>query len=249
MSAAETPFRPQAQQKKDNTSCVLIGCLVVAGIGVLGIIAVVVGAAVGLPMLMNMALDMYTTDEPLELPVVSMGEQEYDELTDRMQTFGDALKSGDPVAPVTLTADEINALLQSNPEFMASGGQIYVEISSGDQMTGQVSLPVGAILPGVESAQGRYFNGEAVFTVGVLGNALFVGIDELVVNGENVPNEIMQSVRQENFATSFVNDPNMGPIFRQIEDIRVEDGKLLIIPKNALEDEGAEEEAASDEAA
>lgn len=242
----EAPFRPQAPAKKDNTtSCLVIGCVSVAGIGILAIIGIAVALAVGLPMMLNALVDNYTTDEPLELPVVAVDEGEYDALRARMDAFGDAIDAGESVASLTLTAEEINAILQSEPDFAEAGGQVYVEITADDRITGQVSLPIGQLLPDLETAQGRYLNGEATFTVGVLGGRLFVGIDELSVNGQMLPEEFMQGMKQENIAEGFMENPEARRVLEQISDIRVKDGAIHIIPKNqAPASETEPEEAA-----
>lgn len=252
MSNQAPPFRPPATKKKrDNTTtCLVVGCALTGAIAILLVIASAVLFTVGMPMLLDYAINEYTTEESLELPIVEIGEKELEELTARVEEFGNAMEAGDPAAPLVLSGDDINAMIQNDPDLSEIGDKVYVMITDDDQITGQVTIPVDELVPDIESAQGRYFNGEATFNVAVVGGMLVVKINSLSINGQTVPEEFMAGMRQENLARDMMNDPDARAAFEKIDDIAVRDGALHIIPKNKLEDapeEVMEEDAPAEE--
>src|SRR6266550_4101056 len=55
--------------------------------------------------------------QPATLPTVQLPETEMFQLHDRVDTFRDAVRDGDPTAPLELSADELNALIGTDPTF------------------------------------------------------------------------------------------------------------------------------------
>ena len=59
-------------------------------------------------------------------------------LKDRVEAFRKAVEAGTPTEPLVLTSDDLNALIEENPDLK---GKIYVKIE-GDEVKGQVSIPL-----------------------------------------------------------------------------------------------------------
>ena len=59
-------------------------------------------------------------------------------LKDRVEAFRKAVDAGTPTEPLVLTSDDLNALIEENPELK---GTIYVKVE-GDEVKGQVSFPL-----------------------------------------------------------------------------------------------------------
>ena len=70
-----------------------------------------------------------------------MSQAEIDKLKQRFEAFQAAVREQRPTQPLTLTADDINALIASGPEQQALKGKFYVSLE-GDQLKGEVSVPL-----------------------------------------------------------------------------------------------------------
>ena len=212
----------------------LWGCLLVAGLGV----SLVLCAGIGSYWFLSSTIAKYTADAPAELPTVEYDEAQMSELENRIETFQQELKSGQPPADdLVLTAEEINALIATNEDFR---GRVFVEIVDG-QVKGDVSFPLSQ-LPG---GSGRYFNGSATFDVSMEDGVLIVTAQQAEVNGSPVPDTMMQGIRQENLAKDLYKDAENARFMRQFEDIRIEDDKFILRVKR---DQEAGESAAADDA-
>ena len=56
----------------------------------------------------------------------------------RVEAFRKAVEAGTPTEPLVLTSDDLNALIEENPDLK---GKIYVKVE-GDEVKGQVSIPL-----------------------------------------------------------------------------------------------------------
>ena len=91
----------------------------------------------------------------MALPVTKLPEAELKALKDRVQDFKKAAEEG-RAETLTLTSDELNALLESEPQF---AGKFALTIDQ-DKLKGQMSYPFD--LPHFGR---RYVNGKATFRV------------------------------------------------------------------------------------
>lgn len=236
---SQFPDMRAANQTGGSGKGCLWGCLIVAGLG----ISLVVCAGLGGYWFVSSTIAKYTADAPVELPTVEYDEAQMRELENRMETFQKGLQSGEPPAEdLVLTAEEINALIATNKDFR---GRVFVEIVDG-QVKGDVSFPLSDI-PG---GQGRYFNGSATFDVSMEDGVLIVTAEQAEVNGSPVPPSIMEGIRQENLAKDLYKDAENAKFMRQFEDIRIEDGKVILRVKRDPEgvDTPAEADASSETA-
>ncbi len=160
-------------------------------------------------------VEQYTDTAPMELPASTLSDDDYAILHARVNAFRDALNKNEPTAPLVLTADEINALIERDPQWSEANGHVHIEIND-DKIGGKVSLPLDAM-----NFPGRYFNGAATFTAFVRDDRLYVHVETLEVNGQTVPESVMASMRSENVAKNFNQDP-------QFQDIREKIGNIVI---------------------
>ncbi|PAY20805.1 hypothetical protein CKO51_04220 [Rhodopirellula sp. SM50] len=178
--------------------------------------------------LISSQIAKYTSDTPVDLPTVEYSEEELAELDARVETFREKLDAGEtPEEDLVLTADDINALISKNEDLK---GKVYVKIEN-DQVEGDVSIPLDKLPMG----KGRYFNGSATFDVSMDGGVLIVTVDQAELNGEPVPEEFMQTMRQENLAKDVYKDPENAKFMSRFEDIRVEDDKFILRVKRGGE--------------
>lgn len=209
--------------KPRRRGCLFYGCL--SGVGCLLII--LLAFLIGLHQLKRM-VNFYTDTHPAVLATVQMSSREIDELKQRIENFQDAVRSGRPTPPLALTAEEINAFIQTDPDFTRLKGKLYVTID-GNRVKGQVSFPLDDL--GLRIFRGRYLNGSGVFAVGLQSGNLVVTPDVLVVKGKPLPGVYMDKFRSQNLAESVNNNPKASVVLHHLQEIRITDGKLILVPK------------------
>ncbi|QDV87093.1 hypothetical protein [Planctomycetes bacterium TBK1r] len=220
----QTPgSEPQVQSSGSGNGC-LWGCLIAGGLFIGSILC----AGFGGYWLISSQIAKYTSDTPVDLPTVEYSEEELAKLDARVESFREKLDAGEtPEEDLVLTADDINALISKNEDLK---GKVYVKIEN-NQVEGDVSIPLDKLPMG----KGRYFNGSATFDVSMDGGVLIVTVDQAELNGEPVPEEFMQAMRQENLAKDVYKDPENAKFMSRFEDIRVEDDKFILRVKRGGE--------------
>jgi hypothetical protein len=163
----------------------------------------------------------YTSETPVELPMVDYTPAQIEALESRLDTFKTTVESGEsPTEDLVLTAEEINALINQQEELK---GKVFVKISDG-QVTGDVSFPTDAI-PG---GRGRYFNGSVSLDVSMENGVLIVTLADAEVNGEPVPEKIIEGMASENLAKDLYKDPENAKLMRRVEAVVIEDNKIIL---------------------
>jgi hypothetical protein len=208
---------------KRRRGCLFFGCLG----GTACLLIILVAFLLGLYQLKKM-LNFYTDAQPAPLPTVQMPQAEIDQLRQRVETFQDAVRTGRPTEPLSLSSDEINAYIQTEPSLMKAKGKVYVTIE-GNRLKGQVSLPLDDL--GLRLFRGRYLNGSGIFAVSLQKGSLVVTPESIVVKGKPLPGVYMDKIRSQNLADSLNNNPRASVALNHLQEIRISDGKLVLVPK------------------
>ena len=215
---------PQPPKKR---GCFFYGCLtlvILFLIGGLGTYLVVRYVANKITQLVN----NYTDTSPVLLESVSLPPAQMSALRDRVAAFGQALQNSSTAQELVLTAEEINALIGSEPSYKAFKGQLLVLIT-GDQIKGKVSLPLPDIGP--LKLKGRYLNGEAGLRASLVSGELDVHLDNVIVKGQPLPAAIMTELKKNNLATEFQKDPKNAANLEKFDSIQIKDGRLILRTK------------------
>ena len=223
-SAVPPPISPRPKSRLQTF--LIVGCL---GMIIIAMLAVF-GLYYGAKHFAGAVIAQYTQDHPLELPVVSLPDDQLAELQKRVQTFGADLKSGKATQPLTLTADQLNALIQNNPNWTDFPGKIHVSIDKGAIM-GKISVPLGALKPDSTLLKGRYLNGAARFHVSIANNMLYVNMESITVGGKSLPQQLAQGFQTENLAKDVAKNKEAMKIIKQLASIEVKDDKIVLTPK------------------
>jgi len=170
----------------------------------------------------------YTDTKPLPAPVVQLSGAEITNLQQRIHGFDQAIKNDKPVEPLSLSADEVNALIAKEAKSNASPARLYFSFNS-NQVQAQLSLPTDGT--GVRMLKGRYFNGSGEFAVSLQNGRLNVNVKSLSVKGRPLPENFMVQIRMQNFADAWTNDVNFNQAIANLEEIKIENNKLIVIPK------------------
>src|SRR5690606_352161 len=89
-------------------------------------------------------------------------------------------------------------------------------------------LPRGAI---ADMLKGKYFNGEVEVKMGMVAGRPALYLESLSVNGSPVPEMFMSGLRSQNLLEEALKNPEARAAFDKIEEIRVEGGRLVVVPK------------------
>jgi hypothetical protein len=216
------PSQPPAPRKKHG--CLFYGCLTLVILAILGIVIAVAGFFAAKRYASNV-MTQYTQTNAVELPKVTATPQEQKAVQDRCSDFMDSLKAGKAVQPLVLSARDLN-LLVAKSELQ---NVVYLTIEDA-QIKGQVSLPLEN-LGQWQMMKGRYLNGAAQFKVGMENSTLSVRLVSMEAGGKPVPDAFLSGLAGKNLAEEVLNNPDIGPTLRNLENVEVKDGKLILTPK------------------
>lgn len=219
----QQPVPPMPKSSSGVNGC-LIGCAIVAAVGVIGVALVtyaVYRGAMG-------TLDATTETAPRELPPLELSADEQAASEAKFKQLKAALEGSGDQKEFALTGNDINVMLRSDPEVRALGESVYVTIAAGE-VRGEVSLDLGTVVP-VSFLKGRYLNGSATFSVSASDGRLFVFVENFQFKGDDVSSEVLQQLRNQNLAQD-IKDPEFKEFIAKIEEIRVDEDKLVITLK------------------
>ena len=222
-------------QKPKGRGCFFYGCLTL----VILFLVVTIGGYFAVRAAVNSFVAKYTDTTPMELPKVELSKTEMEELDKRLASFKEGVEADKPVPDLVLSADEINALIQRNPE-MKNKVSVGFE---GDQVKGKISLPLGELnLPIIGRwLKGRYLNGTAGLMPTLQNGVLIVTLQSVEVKGKKLPADILTGLKNHNLAEGFYRDPKMAAVMSKLASIEIKDGKVTIKPRTK---EGASPPAA-----
>jgi hypothetical protein len=207
------------QPVKRRRGCLFYGCLTSSIL----VLVVLAGLLLGYLKILN----SFTDTKPMPLPTVNMSDAEMAQVRQRVDAFSQDIRSGRNPNPLTLSSDELNALILTDPNLGKLKGQLYVNIED-NQVKGQLSVPTSRI--GLGMFRHRYINGTGTFKVSLTNGTLYVNAQSLSVKGKPIPERYMQQVRLQNLAQGFNEDPNISVGLNKLQSIEVKDSKLIIVP-------------------
>ena len=213
----QTPTKPRR-------GCLFYGCLT----WTVCLLAVLVAGLLGLQQFRRM-LNKYTDTQPMPLPQVSIAPAALDQLLRRVEDFRDDLRAGRTPAQLVLSANEVNALIQHDPELKAINGKFYVLIS-GDKLKAQVSLPMEDL--GLQRFRGRYLNGTASLGVALHNGILYLFAEDFVAKGKPIPAGYMDVIRRQNLAAPANENARASVAMNLLKSIEIKNGQLIVTPKN-----------------
>ncbi|MCP5541295.1 MAG: hypothetical protein H7A53_08720 [Akkermansiaceae bacterium] len=213
------------------------GCLAGCGTGCLISIIVLVLIVGGLVWMgykaVSRAVDEYTSEQPIVFVEPEADPQTIQSLVSQFDVFRTALAQGKEAPPLTLTGRDINLLMYHHPDWAPLAGKANVDIVE-DRMTAKVSVPLHEIFP-IALVKGRYLNGEATMRLGLSEGVIAAYFDDLKIGDNPLPGEVMDQIRNENLFKDANSDPEFRKILSSLAEIRIESGRLILMPKSAAE--------------
>jgi hypothetical protein len=212
-------------QTKRRQGCLFYGCLC----GLVLLLVVVIAGLIGLRYAKKMYYE-FTDSQPIALPEVKLSQPEIEALRHKVDDFRESVKAGRHTRPLTLTADEINALIAGDKDLKAMKGKFYVSLEN-DQIKAQLSVPLDEL--NLPIFKGRYLNGAATLSLFLRDGTLYLIPQDITVKGKPLPSVYSQSIRKQNLAQDMDNDPKASDALKQIQSIEVKNGELTIVPKES----------------
>jgi hypothetical protein len=213
-----------AKPPKARRGCLFYGCLT----GIVCLVAILLAGLLGLHELRRM-LDKYTDTKPMPIPTVELPADKLREMKNRVDRFRDDLRAGRRPPTLTLSSDEINALIVQDSDFKDLKGKVYVTIEE-NRLKAQISLPMQQL--GLTRFRGRYLNGSGTFSILLRNGILDVRAEDLQVKGQPVPPTYMNAIRKTNLAAGANENPRASVGMNQLQDLQLKDGQLVITPKD-----------------
>ena len=172
-------------------------------------------------------VETYTSPEPRDFARVEEGRDEALSVIDRFRDFIIAVERGEETGSFSLSADDINALLEFEDLLREFHGMARVDIRD-DRLMAEISVPLDLFN---ERFEGRYLNGTGELSVEMKDGRLEVNIDRLEVGGQNIPEEFMNEIRKNNLVETLLQDPSLERFMGLVKSVKVEDGRVVIEPK------------------
>jgi hypothetical protein len=211
------------EKKKSGRGCLFWGGIIAGVLFLLALLAAYTGFRYAKHLIVY-----YTDTKPIETPAVNLSGTEITNLQKRIQGFDKAIEADKPVQPLILTADEINAIIIDSNKTNPSPVRLFFSFND-DRVQAKLSVPTDGF--GLKMLKGRYFNGSGDFAVSVHNGRLMLNVKSLSVKGRPLPEKFMQSLRLQNFADSWTNDVELNKAIAKLQEVKIENGKLIVIPK------------------
>jgi hypothetical protein len=203
--------------------CFFYGCLTVAIVTILGII----GIYFTVRYVAQQTIARYTSTNGVAIAPVTLPRERGREVTQRVENFKTALRSGQATGPLELSSDELDYFIRNSEGWAHMRDHLHLAITNG-QIEAQISFPLEAVHP---SMKGRFLNGTAEFAPKIQNGVLTVDLRSVKARGQPIPDKYLKGFRQSMTVQPSANDPN-ADLIRNLESLEVKDDKIILIPKS-----------------
>ncbi len=218
-------FSPEYDDSRPRQrGCFFYGCVIAGVLAVLMIIALAVLAFFAMRFFSGL-VEEWTSPVPAELPRVQVSDEERKSVRERVDAFRKALEEGTAADPLVLNSDDLNALIEENPNLR---GRLFVRVE-GDKLKAQISFPLEKLKIGM--LKGRYLNGEAELKAALSDGILVVTLETLEVNGKPPPERFLAELRKQNLAKDAYDNPDNAEMIRRFESLEIKDGTIILKPR------------------
>jgi hypothetical protein len=164
----------------------------------------------------------YTDAGPAQLERVEYSREQTDVLQRKAAEFQRALETGTNVIELTLTTDDLNALISTQPQLK---DKLLVRIDN-DQVRGDISMPLSNLGP--LKLGGRYLNGSVIFQVVLTNGVLDVRLHDVQVKNKPLPPLVLNELKKNNLAMEFQKDPKAASDIAKYDTIQITNGAVVL---------------------
>lgn len=221
------PKFSKSSRPRATSPWVSYGIVAMFALAATTMIAMILVALLAPPVVDNI-IESYTDTAAVRIAKISEAEKEA--VQERVDTFVDAVESDRATPPLTLTAGDLNALVDTHQDDGLSAGNFRIV---DDTIVADVSMRLegGVTLgPVYRDLTGRYINGEAAFRLGFADGMLKVDLVAFRVKGEPVPRWAMRILNRELERAEFWDDPDTQDFLGRLDEVTIERGTIILTP-------------------
>jgi hypothetical protein len=224
-------FQPPPAQKKSG-SCFLYGCLIA-----IVILAIVIGFIFFmLRRGVTWIVDEFTTTTPIAVPTVMVDGAVVSGASSRFRAFLEQVEGKQVPTPLSLSAQELNMLVATEPSLAPLRGKIFFEFT-GDEAALTFNFPLAAateVFPGLNwlgaDIASRFVNGTARGVFSLSGDEVGIDLRKLTLNGKDVDEsglaQFNSAARQSRVIKS--DKPEVKEFLATVGEARIQNGTLII---------------------
>lgn len=201
--------------------CLFYGCLSVVLIALLIVVVGIAGYFFVKRTTEGLVRD-YTEASPARLERVEYAREQTDVLQRKAAEFQRALEFGTNVIELTLTADDLNALISTQRELR---DKLFVRIDN-DQVRGDISMPLTDLGP--IKLGGRYLNASVSFNVVLTNGVLDIRLRDVTVKDKPLPLMILSELKKNNLAMEFQKEPKAASDIAKYDTIQITNGAVVL---------------------
>lgn len=164
----------------------------------------------------------FTEPGPARLERVEYSREQTDILQRKAAEFQQALEAGTNVIDLTLTAEDLNALISTQRELK---DKLFVRIDN-EQVRGDISMPLTDLGP--IKLGGRYLNASVVFNIVLTNGVLDIRLRDVTVKDKPLPAMVLSELRKNNLALEFQRDPKMASDIAKYDAIQITNGAVIL---------------------
>lgn len=179
----------------------------------------------------------FTSEEARPTPVVVLQgrEAQVSELGSKLEAFRADLQDGKKPARLELGVDDINLAIAAYEPLAELRGTWQLESIAGDVMRIRISFPLNGKPrlarpdePGWIASDKRYLNGVMVARPALLENELVLRIDNIEVEGAEVPEGFLGQMSPYRCTERYKTDQVLGPAMAALTRVEIHDGRLVL---------------------
>ena len=208
--------------------CFAKGCLALLICAVVLCVALIGGGL----FFVNRAIDIFTSTAPVQIPVQPVTAAQTQTAEAKFDSLRSAMRNRVETT-VEFTAEDINALIQHDPEFRDFRGHVRVAIANSIAVL-DISAPLETLQ--WQRLKARWFNGKVEFGFSYVDDDFNFDLRSAETNGHHFPRAILTTQFMQSFNRSF-NDsfhresgkrPDANAMWRHIKEASLQNDKLVV---------------------
>lgn len=160
-----------------------------------------------------------------------MSAEEVDALDTTVDGFVKAMKAGDSPPPLTLSADDLNALIQRELRDGNEKGALYLRLRD-RVLEADLSVPLRDLAnTPLRSLANRYLSGTAILRVTLVGGKLDIVVELFTMDGKAVPKWILDTLASQGDLDRLLDDPDIIAVTEKLDSLTISNGAVSLVPR------------------
>lgn len=187
-------------------------------------------------------IEKFTSDKPVpvEVAVVSNQEIRLNALAERVEKFRQDL-TGDEVATLRLSADDVNLAIAAHDEFKELRGTFRIGTIEGGKLRIPISFPLNGRPrlaqkgePGWIASDSRFLNATLIARPVLNNKEVLLAIDAIEVPGVSVPRGFIDQMSPYRITERYLVDHGIGKAMARLTKVEI-DGDQVVLSRNPKE--------------